>query len=55
MNYPATMYTRYELRAPPISGGWGDHVQKSLFYTSLWRLTDQDRRLAVAFNVGFVK
>ena len=32
-----------------------DRVQKSLFYASLWRLTIQDRRLAVASNIGSVK
>ena len=32
-----------------------DRVQKSPFYASLWQLIVQDRRLAVASNVGSVK
>ena len=53
-------YTRKEFRAPPISGVGGaservDHIRKSPFYASLWRLTAWDRRVAVAFNIGSVK
>ena len=57
---PSSCYTRYELRAPPISGAGGasarvDRVRKSPFYASLWQLATQDRRLAQASNVGSVK
>ena len=57
---PSSGYTRYKLRAPPISGVGGasahvDRIQKSPFYASLWRLTAQERRLTLASNVGVVK
>ena len=53
-------YTHKEFRAP-LTSAMGrvsvhiDLVQKSPFYASFWRLTVQDRRLAVASNVGSVK
>ena len=57
---PSSCYTWYVLRAPPTSGVGGanvhvDRIRKSPFYASLWRLTAQDRRLAVASDVGSVK
>ena len=53
---PSSCYTRKEFRAPPICGMGGarscvDRIWKLLFYASLWWLTAQDRRLAVAPNV----
>ena len=57
---PSSYYTRKEFRAQPISGVGGvstciNRIRKSLFYASLWWLTSQDRRLAVACNNGSVK
>ena len=57
---PSSYYTRKEFRAPPIYcvGGASAHVdrvRKSPFYASLWRLTSQDRRLAMASNIGSMK
>ena len=57
---PSSCYTRKEFRATPKSGMGGasahvNRVQKSPFYASLWRITIQDRRLAVASIVGSVK
>ena len=49
-----------EFPAPPTSGLGGaiarvDHIQKSPFYASLWQLTAQDNRIALASNVESVK
>ena len=60
MNILPSCHTRYVFRALPMSSVGGastrvHHVRKSLFYASLWWLTAQDRRLAVAFNVGSMK
>ena len=57
---PLSCYTRKEFQAPPISGVNGaselvDRIRKLPFYTSVWQLTAQDRRLAVASNLGSVK
>ena len=57
---PSSCYTNYALRVLPTSGVGGanahvDRIQKSSFYASLGQLTSQDRRLAVASNVGSVK
>ena len=48
--------TRSEFHAKPDSGLGGastrvDHVQKSLFYASLWRFTIRYRRLTLASNL----
>jgi hypothetical protein len=56
---PSSYYTHCEFGATPTSGMGGasehiDHVLKSPFYASLWRLTAQERRHAVASNVGSV-
>ena len=57
---PSSYYSCYKSRAPPTSGIGGasvrvDRVRKTPFYGPLWRLTVQDRRLALASNVGSVK
>ena len=56
---PASCYTRKEFRAPLTFGMHGasapiDHSRKSPFYASLWWLTAQDKRFAVASNVESV-
>jgi len=56
----SSCYTCKKFRATPTSGLGGastrvDHVQKSLFYASLWQFTVQFRRLTLASNVGSVK
>ena len=54
---PSSCYTCKEFRAPPTSGMGRvstrvNHVRKSQSYASIWQLTTQDKRLAVAFNIG---
>ena len=57
-HHPATLVRNSEPRPFPVWPGRAHTLimfKKLLFYASLWRLTTQGRRLAVASNVGSVK